>query len=85
VENAIAKQPEANAELSRNWLSKEQLPPAIENTYFQIKDEQVQVRNVLIRRRRVVPPTPRRGKGYVQALSPRALDFRSHPVCSQLL
>ncbi len=35
VENAIAKQPEANAELSRNWLSNEQLP-AIE-TYFQIK------------------------------------------------
>jgi hypothetical protein len=29
VENAIGKQPEANAELSRNWLSKEQLPPAI--------------------------------------------------------
>jgi hypothetical protein len=33
VENAIAKQPEANAELSRNWLSKEQLPPAIESTF----------------------------------------------------
>ena len=56
VENAIAKQPEANAELSRNWLSKEQLPPAIESTYFQIKEEQVQVRHVLIRRWRVVPP-----------------------------
>ena len=49
-----AKQPEANAELSRNWLSKEQLPPAIESTYFQIKE--VQVRHVLITRWRVVPP-----------------------------
>ncbi len=37
MENAIAKQPEANSELSRNWLSKEQLPPAIESAYFQIK------------------------------------------------
>jgi hypothetical protein len=33
VENAIAKQPEANAELSRNRLSKEQLPAAIESTF----------------------------------------------------
>ena len=50
VENAIMTQPGVNAELSRNWLSKEQLPPAIESTYFKIKEEEVQVRDVLVRR-----------------------------------
>lgn len=55
VENAIALQPEVNAELSRNWLAKEQLAPAVESTYFQIKEEQVQVRQVVVQRWGVIP------------------------------
>jgi hypothetical protein len=39
VENAIAKQPEANAELSRNWLSNEQLVPAIQSTFRSRRSE----------------------------------------------
>ena len=63
LKNAIAK-PDANAELGRNWLSKEQLPPA-----KVLSDQgQVQVRNVLIRRWRVVPA--HLVAGYMQALSP---------------
>ena len=45
-----------NAELSRNWLSKERLAPAVKSTYFQINEEQVQVRHVVVSRWGVVPP-----------------------------
>ena len=53
-----------NAELSRNWLSKEQLAPAMERTYFQIKEEQVQTREVLVKRwgRHEVQILPRRAR-----------------------
>ena len=50
VENAIATQPDVNAELSRGWLAKEQLSPKMEREYFRIKEECVQTRQVLINR-----------------------------------
>ena len=50
VENAVVGKAGVNAELSRNWLSKEQLAPAMEKTFFQIKEEQVQTREVLVKR-----------------------------------
>ena len=50
VENAVVGKEGVNAELSRNWLAKENLSPAMESTFFQIKEEQVQTRDVLVNR-----------------------------------
>ena len=48
VETAVMTQGDVNAALSRNWPVK--LSPAVENTFFQIKEEQVQTREVLAKR-----------------------------------
>jgi len=50
VERAIHMQPEVHAELSRNWLAKEQLTPSMEKTFFCIKEDQVMTRKVLVDR-----------------------------------
>jgi hypothetical protein len=49
VENAIASQPGVHAEVSRSWLSKEGLSPALEHTFFNIKEDLVQTRTLLKR------------------------------------
>ena len=49
-ETAVTTQAGVNKELSRNWLAKQNLSPEIENTYFQIKEEMVQTREVLLKR-----------------------------------
>ena len=53
VEDAIASQPDANADASRNWLAKEQLSPFLESTYFRVKEDQVHTRAVLVKRYRM--------------------------------
>jgi hypothetical protein len=53
VERAISAQPEVHAELSRNWLAKEQLSPTMEKTFFCIKEDQVMTRKVLVERWKV--------------------------------
>ncbi len=55
VENAITSQPGVHAEVSRKWLAKESLSPALEHTFFNIKEDLVQTRAVLKRRWKGVP------------------------------
>ena len=55
VEKAISSQPDVHAEASRNWLSKEGLSPALEHTFFNIKEELVQTRSVLKNRWKAAP------------------------------
>jgi hypothetical protein len=55
VENAIASQPGVHAEVSRSWLSKENLSPAVERTFFDLKEDLVQTRDVLKNRWKAAP------------------------------
>jgi hypothetical protein len=50
VEGAIRRQPDVLADESRGWPAKEQLTPWMDNLFYQIKDDTVMLRDVLVNR-----------------------------------